>query len=110
MEGQSRDAILLADQRFRRGESLEISEVPDGYMVINANTRRVHYLNTLAAVILELCDGVHTVSSIAGILRDEFDLAQAPDAPVASCLSTLRSEGLIVDCDRWQLRQSSAKS
>jgi hypothetical protein len=100
VEGRRRDEHLHADQRFRRGKNLEISEVPDGYMVINTDTRRVHYLNMVAAVVLELCDGAHSVASIVGILRDEFDLAQAPEAPVASCLSTLQNEGLIVACDR----------
>ena len=43
-------------QRFRRANPVDISEIPDGYMVTDTKTGRVHYLNPVAAIIFELCD------------------------------------------------------
>ena len=85
-------------QRFCRTGKLDVSELPDGYMVTVAQTGRIHYLNPVAAIVFELCDGTQPVASITQRLQREFSLDDAPDAQVESCLSTLLSEGLIEPC------------
>jgi hypothetical protein len=85
-------------QRFRRAHPLDISEVPDGYMVTVQKTGRVHYLNLVAAIIFELCDEMHAASEMAELLKREFALDSAPHAQVASCLATLVNEGLVAPC------------
>ena len=85
-------------QRFRRVNPLDISEIPDGYMVTDTKTGRVHYLNPVAAIIFELCDETHAAGEMAELLMREFSLDNPPQAQVASCLATLVSEGLILPC------------
>ena len=89
---------IQTEQFFRRGDRLDISELPDGYMVTDAKTGRVHYLNPVAAIIFESCDGMQSVAEVVQLLTREFSLDEAPEAQVASCLSTLLSEGLIAPC------------
>ena len=85
-------------QRFRRANPVDISEIPDGYMVTDTKTGRVHYLNSVAAIIFELCDETHAASEIAELLMREFSLDNPPQVQVVSCLATLVSEGLIAPC------------
>ena len=89
---------ISTQQCFRRENVLDISELPDGYMVTDTKTGRVHYLNPVAAIIVELCDGKHPASEIVELLRHEFSLANAPEDQVISCLATLVSEGLVAPC------------
>ena len=85
-------------QSFCRSGNLEVNELPDGYMVTVAQTGRIHYLNPVAAIVFELCDGTQPVASITQLLKREFSLDDTPAAQVKSCLSTLLSEGLIAPC------------
>ena len=89
---------IRGEQCFCRGSGFDIGELPDGYMVTDAKTGRVHYLNPVAAIIFELCDGIQSVAAITQFLRREFSLDSAPEAQVASCLSTFLAEGLITPC------------
>ena len=85
-------------QKFCRGANLEVNELPDGYMVTVAQTGRIHYLNPVAAIVFELCDGSQPVASITKRLKREFSLDETPGTQVESCLSTLLNEGLIAPC------------
>lgn len=87
-------------QRFCRTGNLDVSELPDGYMVTVAQTGRIHYLNPVAAIVFELCDGTQAVASITDLLQREFSLGEAPVAQVESCLATFLSEGLIAPCPK----------
>jgi hypothetical protein len=97
---KERDAVteIHTEQCFRRAGRLDVSELPDGYMVTDAKTGRVHYLNPVAAIIFELCDGKQSVAKITRLLERDFSLDEAPGAQVTSCLSTLLAEGLIAPC------------
>ena len=85
-------------QRFCRAAPLDISEIPDGYMVTVPKTGRVHYLNPVAAIIFELCDERHSADDMAELIRREFSLDAPPEAQVSSCLATLVAEGLVAPC------------
>ena len=79
----------------QRIEGLDVCEVVDGYVVYEAGTDRVHYLNSTAALILELCTGDNSREDITTLLRSAFDLAAAPDAEVGDILGSFAREGLI---------------
>ena len=85
-------------QRYCRAGSLDISEIPDGYMVTVPKTGRVHYLSPVAAIIFELCDERHSADEIAELLMREFSLGGPPGAQVSACLATLVAEGLVAPC------------
>ena len=74
---------------------IEINKVADGYIVYQPSRDRVHYLNHTATIVLELCNGQNSPSEIAGLLQSAYDLPQAPESEVATCLQQLRSEGLV---------------
>jgi hypothetical protein len=84
--------------RFQRIENLELSEVPDGYVVYQSSKDRVHFLNQAAAVIFELCDGNHDASEIRSILVSGYDLSTFPEDDFQTALDSMLAEGLIEQC------------
>lgn len=76
-------------------DGIDINEAPDGLVVYDETTDRVHHLNQSAAVILQLCDGTRTPDQIATDLGRLFELAEPPRATVEECLVHLGEEGLI---------------
>lgn len=89
---------ISSQQCFRRENAVDISELPDGYMVTDTKRGRVHYLNSVAAIVFELCDGTQPAGKMVELLKREFSLASAPEDQVVSCLATLMKEGLVVPC------------
>jgi hypothetical protein len=83
------------ERRPRRADALEVSEVVDGLVVYQADPDRVHYLNTTAAVVFELCTGENSEAEIADLVGHAYGLDEAPRHEVASCLDHLQLEGLV---------------
>lgn len=79
--------------RYAAPDELEVTQVPDGYVVYDEKNDRVHYLNPTAALIYELCDGSRSVSDIKAFIRDAYDLAEAP--PLGEFFDTLVDSGLV---------------
>jgi hypothetical protein len=67
----------------------------DGYVVYEPGTDRVHYLNSTAALVLELCTGENSGEEISGLLQSAFDLADAPASEVTEILRSFAREGLV---------------
>ena len=44
-------------------------EVDDGFVVFDASTDRVHYLNPTATVVFSLCDGTRTTEEVAELVQ-----------------------------------------
>jgi hypothetical protein len=79
----------------QRIDGLDVCEVVDGYVVYEAGNDRVHYLNNIAALVLELCTGGNSREEIATLLRAAFDLEGVPAAEVNDILGNFAREGLI---------------
>lgn len=79
----------------RRVDGLEAHEVEDGLVVYQDATDRVHYLNPVAAVVFELCDGSRTQTEIEGLVGAAWGLADPPHAEVQACLEQFRTEGIV---------------
>jgi hypothetical protein len=84
------------DTRFAVTPGLEITQVPDGIMIFQADRDRVHYLNPTAAIVLELCTMGKSRAEIETFISDGFALPATPSDDVESCLSSLLDEGLVV--------------
>lgn len=78
-----------------RCEGLDIKAVTDGYIVHQAARDRIHYLNEIAALVLELCNGSVSAQDINRILSDAFDLQEHPTVLVDSCLDQFVAEELV---------------
>lgn len=78
-----------------RCEGLDIKPVTDGYIVHQAARDRIHYLNEIAALVLELCNGSVSTQDINRILSEAFDLQESPAVLVDSCLERFVTEELI---------------
>jgi hypothetical protein len=76
-------------------DGLDICEVVDGYVVYEAGTDRVHYLNNTAALVLELCTGDNSRDDITTLLRSAFALSGAPSDEVNDILGSFARESLI---------------
>jgi HrpA-like RNA helicase len=83
------------ERALRRTDGLEINEVADGYIVYQPARDRIHYLNHISVVILELCTGSIKASEIPAFLRDAYDLAEPPTAEVEQCLAKFIEEEIV---------------
>ena len=74
---------------------LDVHEVEDGFVVFDAATDRVHYLNPTATVVFSLCDGTRTVEEVAALVQSAWGLDAAPVEDVSACVDQLRDEGVL---------------
>ena len=88
-------SIETEEKHPAKCDGLDVNEVADGYVVYQADRDRIHYLNTRAALVFELCDGNTSVEEIIEILGDAFELQNTPSAEVRDCLEKLAAEGMI---------------
>ena len=88
----------MSDGLYAKAPALEVNEVPDGYVVYQSCKDRVHFLNPVAAVIFELCDGNHTTDDIRSILVEGYDLSAFPEQDFEAALGNMLTEGLIQPC------------
>jgi Coenzyme PQQ synthesis protein D (PqqD) len=87
---------MTAD-RPRRAVGIDLAELGHGLLVRQAQPPRVHLLNNTASMVLEMCDGRHTVAEIAAALGEAFTLDAPPLAEAAACVSGLRQAGVLVN-------------
>ena len=78
---------------YRVTDGLEVTGVPDGYVLYDEGRERVHYLNPTAALVYELCDGSRSVADIRSFMRDAYDLDEAP--LLGEFFDSLVSSGLV---------------
>ncbi len=90
--------MLAPDSTFTGAEGLEISKVPDGYVIYLSESERVHFLNETAVIVYELCVGGRSVAQIAEFLTDAYALQEPPARSVRDCIALLLTEGLIELC------------
>lgn len=83
------------DQNPKRAEGLEIIPADEGYVIYEEQNDRVHYLNPVAALIYELCDGVNSTESIMEMVQQSFGLPDPPAAEVTTALEQMKREGLL---------------
>ena len=90
------------DTCFRTATDLELNRVPDGAMVYQKSRERVHFLNTTALVVFELCGADKNLGEIQNFITEAFGLPTPPEEEVRACLKSLLDEGLVetVPCPR----------
>lgn len=79
--------------RFSTVGDLEVTHVPDGYVIYDEHKGVVHYLNPTAALIFEVCDGSKTVAEIGELVRDAYDLDHDPS--LDEFFVSLETSGLV---------------
>ena len=79
----------------RHLDDLDISPADDGYMIYRPEQDRLTFLNSTAALILELCSGENSPEQIADLLMKAYSLPEAPLSDVRDTLKQLRAEGLL---------------
>ena len=85
----------MAGTHPEAAEELDVNETDDGVIIYDAVTDKVHYLNTTAALILQLCDGSRDTPTIAAFLAEGFGLEEPPLEETEACLAQLAEEGLV---------------
>ncbi|MCY6380227.1 PqqD family protein [Hoeflea prorocentri] len=64
---------ISEDACFEPVSNLEVSEVPDGFVIYDEPNGKVHYLNPTAAIIYSLCNGKKTVADIQSFIRSAYE-------------------------------------
>jgi hypothetical protein len=85
----------MTPERPTIADGLDLNETDDGLIIYVPATDRVHYLNSTASVVLQLCDGSRSSAEIAAEVGELFQLAVAPVAETEDCLQRLGHEGLV---------------
>jgi Coenzyme PQQ synthesis protein D (PqqD) len=83
------------EDRPRRAAGIAVAELPVGLEVRQPEPPRLYRLNNTASIVLELCDGQHTVAEIAAALAEAFALSVVPLAEAAACVADLRRAGIL---------------
>jgi len=83
-----------------RAEDLDVNEVPDGYVIYQTATDRVHYLNKTAAIVFELCDGARGPDDIVMRVSEMFELNGQADVEIKDCIQSLLNEGLVLSSSK----------
>jgi len=91
------EPFVMSD-RFKQVSDLEITRMPDGYVVYRPESDRVLFLNTTAAVTFELCDGQQSLADIQDLLVAAYELDKFPADEFRTCVNQLIVEGLITLC------------
>jgi hypothetical protein len=84
---------LSGNECFRAVDGMEVTEVPDGFVIYDEPGEKVHYLNPTAAVIYAICDGNKSVSQVSELLRELYEIDEAPD--LQELFTTLETSGLV---------------
>lgn len=84
------------DARPRWADSLEITETDEGLDVVDPASGRRHELGLMSALVFELCSGERPIAAIVEVVREAYELAEAPREEVWVCLEELHGAGLIV--------------
>ena len=71
--------MLSGKERFEATGKLEVTEVPDGFVIYDDDKQKVHHLNATAAIVFTVCDGKRTVDDIVALLKDAYDIGEVPD-------------------------------
>lgn len=79
--------------KFSTTGDLEITEVPDGFVIYDEPNEKVHYLNPVAAVIYCLCDGKRPVSDVQAFVREAYELSE--DIALDEFFTDLEKAGLV---------------
>jgi hypothetical protein len=94
-QAKKRTPAVPVAQRPRRLDGLDITAVEDGFMVYRPDVDRVHYLNHIAVLILELCNGKNTHARMATLLKQAYGLSKLPESEVSETLRKLTEQGLV---------------
>jgi hypothetical protein len=74
---------------------VEATDVPDGRVIYDEANDRVHFLNTTAVVVFELCDAQRSVGEITAFLAEAYALPEGPREAVIECIQSMLNEKLI---------------
>lgn len=78
-----------------QNRDLKIFEAEDGYVVYHRERDRVHFLNHTGVLLLELCNGKHSVPEMIAILEKGYGLEKPPEKEVMEIITSFEQEGLI---------------
>lgn len=84
---------ISPDDRFVTAEGMDLNEVPDGYVIYDNDNNMVHYLNSTAAIVYQMCDGGQSVAAIAEFIKSAFELDE--DIDVQKSMQDMLEAGLI---------------
>jgi hypothetical protein len=79
--------------RYKAISNLEVTTVPDGFVIYDDPKGKVHYLNPTAAVLYSICDVDRSVDEMQEFLRAAYDLDG--DIELTGFLEDLEKAGLI---------------
>lgn len=83
----------------KREEQIIVQKASNNVLLFNMDDGSYYALNEVSNRIWDLCDGMHTVAQLVGILVKEYNApAEIIETDILELLDDLRSKNLIVEC------------
>ena len=76
---------------------LRVDRLGDGLLITGPEAEQLHRLNSTAAFVFELCDGLTSLASVVLQMQEAFGLPSAPLTDVEACLAQLRRGGVLTE-------------
>lgn len=83
-------------RRFSRPATLQLNRLEDGCVVYQPEQDRVHFLNRMAAVVLDLCDGQHDGQDIEAQVAKHLGRHASHRKVSGDILQRFLAEGLVI--------------
>ena len=82
---------------FKSTDGIEVTEVPDGFVIYDETGELVHYLNPAAAIAFIASDGTRSVAEVHELIRDLYEVEQ--DIDLSELFGQLETCGLLCRVD-----------
>jgi len=79
----------------KQDADIRIFEADDGCVVYHRQKDRVHFLNHTAVLLLELCNGRHSIPEMITSLAQSYGLDAPPEKEIREVIDKFAQEGLI---------------
>jgi len=91
---------MMEDIKYRKRPDIVVQNVGSEVLLLDMNGNKLHQLNTTASMLWEAIDGVRSVSDLATILVEAFDIEKERALDdVSQTMKVLREAGLVDSVD-----------
>jgi hypothetical protein len=84
-------------QRYKKNPAVVCSELDEGAILLDLNTKFYYNLNETALKIWKCIDDFSAISEIAARIAEEYEVGQGPaEGSVSRIMAELHKEGLVI--------------
>jgi len=82
-------------QKPKKTDGLEITDTEAGFAVFDPKNGKVHFLNNTGVIILEICDGNHSIDEVVGMIESSYSVTDVTKEEIRNYIENLYHENLL---------------